>query len=295
MKYLCAVGDSFIFGAELVTTHYPAEFANVSPREYSNLEFEVSMDDALREKYNRLLDTMRFTKLMADKLQIGHINFAQGGASQESIKFQAYLLMEHLKANNIAPEDTIWYIGLTMPSRSMMLPAPHEHWHDMMAAKCNDSNFVWSRYSGKTFFGDRITQSTAFTEDFTKEMIAATTEAQMHIKWALSILDTVNLLKTNKVAELYILNMFGGTAPSFEKVECPQTKKLAKQLLSDVYDYMIPGEMASIDQALYPLAKCRDNHPNKDSHVIIAEYILNRMEKVKLKLARRTTASRELN
>ena len=148
---ICAVGDSFIFGAELVTQYHRKEFDDI--KNYHQLEFEVHPDSAARDKYFRLLDRYRFSSLVAGDLGRGHINFSVGGASQEGIKLQTYALMQHLKENGIRPEFTTWVVGLTMDTRKYMPQDQHPHYFKLKVDAVNgDENWVWSRTTSSTFF-----------------------------------------------------------------------------------------------------------------------------------------------
>ena len=282
-KYICAIGDSFVYGAELVTTYYPTEFRHLSKEQYNALEFGVCDLQTEHNKYNSLLDSMRFSSLVAKKLGYKHLNYSQGGASQESIKFQAYMLLEHLQENNINPADTIWLIGTTMQCRKMMMPDPHEYTFNLKTHWSNSSNWVWSRESNRTFFCDRLDQAFDFSDNFTKETVAATTTTQLEIPWIMNLIDTVNLLTTNNVANYMILNLFlQRDFLNFSDINAVShtpalLSKLSKSILHKIYPTPQHNFAQYFKQNNIPYQLCDHDHPNKEGHKSIADFIIDKL------------------
>jgi len=277
-KYICAVGDSYVFGDELVPTYFKDDFKEVSEEDFGRLEYEICLNKVVSEKFYSKLDSLRFTSLVANDLGMGHINYASGGASQESIKFQAHLLMNQLAKSNIDPADTIWLVGLTTFTRSMYLADPHDVWHNMKVAACNNNDYVWSRYSAISFFGDREEQHGRFSPSFTKEVIARTSDTTLRMKWVLNILDTVNLLIANGVPKFYLLSMFNGTQVNFTQVETANAKLILNELISKVDNCILPSRTVSFDQMFHESEKCQNGHPSKIAHRRFADYIVSKIK-----------------
>lgn len=277
-KYICAVGDSYVFGDELVPTYFKDEFSEISEEDFGRLEYEICLDKTVSDKFYALLDSMRFSSLVANDLDMGHFNYASGGASQESIKFQAHLLMNNLKKNNIDPSDTIWLVGLTTFTRSMYLADPHDIWHNMKVDSCQDNDYVWSRYSAISFFGDREEQYGRFSPAFTKEVIARTSDTTLRMRWVLNILDTVNLLIANGVEKFYILSMFNGTQVNFSKAETANSKAILEELIAHIDNNILPSRTVSFDQMFHESDKCKNGHPSKIAHRRFADYIVQKIK-----------------
>lgn len=279
IKYVCAVGDSFVFGAELVTTYHWDEFKHLSDEQYSSIEFCVSGETTSRKRYNELLDSMRFSNLVAISLGVKHLNYAQGGASAEGIKFQSYLLMDHLKRNNIDPSETLWLVGLTMSHRKMMLPEIHETYHKIQEQRCGDESFVWSRYTCRTFYGDRANQSYGFTEGFTKAVIAETTETTINVSWVMNVLDIAHLLKANGVEQYQFLNLFLGDYPHRFHIDDTNSASynLLTTLMGEIDSHVLPSRKVCFQHLMDPSPLCEHGHPTADGHQAIANYILNKI------------------
>lgn len=282
MKYICAVGDSFVFGAELVTTYFPNEFKDLPPAKLTEIEFSISLIETQHQKrYYELLDSMRFSSLVARGIGASHINYAQGGASQEGIKMQTYLLLEHLKEKGIDPADTIWLVGLTMDCRRLMLDDPMTSFHSLISDTCKDEYWAWSRYTVRTFFNDRNMQMDCFTNNFTKETIAASTETSNKMHWIMNVLDTVNLLKAANVQQTIVLNLFTGDHPGFTRyTDCTATQKLCNQLSKGYTDIIAPSANYCFTELLRRESiggKCKDGHPDVVSNKAIADYLIKQI------------------
>ena len=281
-NYLCSVGDSFMFGEELIPTYYAAQFPTLTKSQLYGLGYSTGggvaggqLSDYI--KYIDLLNEVRFTSLIAKNLNLQHLNYSQGGASQEGIKMQAMLLMDNLRKNNIDPADTTWLIGLTMPSRMSFLKNPEVENYVNAINIGNTMQYIWSRFSSHTFFSDTFTNNNNqdFTTNFIKEMIAKVSETEIHVSWAMHLRDTINLMKANNVNRFYLLNLFTGYEPSFKfNVSNVLTKNLLLEWAGEISKHLVPNNQIGLDEVL-KLSDCRcpEGHPNAEGHRRLATYL----------------------
>jgi hypothetical protein len=280
-KTLCAVGDSFIFGAELVRTHYPDEFSHLKHDEMTTLEFDIPVDQAMFRRYFELLDTMRFTSLMAKELGYDYINFAQSGASQEGIKLQTYLLIESLKKKSVDPKDTAWIVGVTVPSRVMQLLEHNDVWINMLTDRNDDLEFVLSRFTSRSIFPGNVENSqNDFSKEFAREFITHFNVTNFLISWAMTLVDTANLLKVNNVEKVIFLNLIPTVPHIFRKM---QVQASTKQLVYDILRYgnilpdVVPEDFEDLGDNLgISHLRCAGGHYNKHGQKTIADYLIQR-------------------
>lgn len=271
MSTLCAVGDSFVFGAELVTTYHKDAFAGVSDHDYCQLEFHVSENKEWQTKYDAYLNDLRFTSLVAKNLAMDHISYAQGGSSQEGIKLQAQLLMSQLKAQGTDPADTTWIVGVTAPTRQMFIAEKLDHFHEYLA-RFSNSNYQWSRYTVETIYADRMQQSHAlFSEPVLKEYIATLPITNAMIQWAMHICDVANLLRANKVRKVCFVNFFQHLMP----VD-PVVTKLVNQMLRDNNVSILSSYQVPITHTLQMFDSkyfCQYRHLSQEGNEVVAAFI----------------------
>jgi len=278
-NYICAVGDSFVFGAELVTTHFGSEFQNVSAEEYHRLEYEVSLNKEAYSRYYKLLDSMRFSSLVAKTLGALHINYAQGGASQEGIKFQTYLLLDTLTKKNIDLANTTWLVGLTSPFRQLHQFNEQKEWHRMKSKITGDENYVWSRTTVCTIFADRLEQNIqVYSPSFIKELISKKTESIIYLQWAMNILDVHKILSAAGVGKIVFLNIFSTEHFKFTGLADLPMAELLANLLSEVPVY--PSKFVNLGEYVNQnlpnrAGYCKYGHFNELGNKLIAEYLLN--------------------
>jgi hypothetical protein len=275
-QYVCAVGDSFVFGAELVTTYYPHEFKHLTQHEYSGLEFEISMVPDAQQRYNELLDSMRFSNLLANKLGALHSNYAQGGASQEGIKLQTYLLLDSLKKKNVNLANTTWLIGITAPTRKMHHIDEESAWHDIKSKAWGDENYVWSRTTSGTVFMDRVEQNTSnFSPQDMKSIIANTPMSQLLLSWAMDLSDIRNTLLAHGVQNMYFLNMFTPMSETMKEIKHLPIYALILRLLSDLNIFPAADvQMAKLLRECGTLdCFCDHGHFNLPGNITIAEQL----------------------
>jgi hypothetical protein len=268
-KYICAVGDSFVYGSELVREHavYSKDFTHLPNIEITQLEFSTPTSE-LSCKYYEYLDSLRFTSLVAKGLGAGHFNYAQGGASQEGIKLQTHLLLNTLKEENIPLEDTIWLIGLTAKSRILFLDEPSPQ---------TQSDYQWSKETKYSIFLGHQTQSYQFiTEKLADELARCSTETDQNVKWYINIIDTVNLLKSNGISNYYLLNLFIGFA-ELHRNDLSPALALAKKLANDLTPNFIPSDIMSFSDRKAYVDLCKYGHPGIHSQEKIAMLILDRI------------------
>jgi hypothetical protein len=278
-KTLCAVGDSFIFGAELVQTHYPDAFAHLSKDEMTTLEFDIPKDQTLFKKYFELLDTMRFTSLMAKELDYDYINFAQSGASQEGIKLQAYLLLESLKKKSINPKDTVWVVGVTVPSRVMQLLENNDTWINTLSQRNNDLEFVLSRFTSRSIFPGNIEHShNDFSKSFAREFITHFNVTNFLTSWAMSLVDTANLLRAHKIDRMIFINLIPTLPHIMRKTELPETTlNTVRNIINggDILPVMVPQNFEDLGDVIgITKVRCPGGHYDKDGNASIASHLL---------------------
>jgi hypothetical protein len=280
MTTLCAVGDSYVFGAELVRTHCAKEIADFTEEDIGKIEWNIHENAAYRGRYNALLDSMRFTSLLAKKLGYDHINYALGGASQEGIKFQAYQLLARLADLKINPADTVWVVGLTAQTRVMMINHIIEYYQKKLSSYSGIPSYVWSRLSSRTMvYGREPIKSDTITRTFAKEYTENVSPTQLALSWTMNVIDTVNLLRSAGVHKIHLLNLWDGTIQFLKhSTELPDiTIAEVERMLAahKVIDHILPGLYSSITEVLPVLAseECPGGHPDKHSQIKIAEYI----------------------
>ena len=282
--HLCAVGDSFMFGEELIETHYADQFQEYSAAELRNFGYSSSGITGSKyqndlDKFMSLLDEVRFTSLLAKKFNLKHLNYAVGGASQESIKFQAMLLMDYLKKNKINPADTLWLVGLTMPTRLSFLKDPVIGQFPVL--NNNAIQYTWSRQTSQTFFSDNsVPNNSNFDEEFSKGLIVNLSNTEIFVSWAMNIIDTINLMKVNNVGKFLVVNLFTSRLPSFQ-VEVPN--RITKELLTswatnEIRHNIVPGQSVGLDTILNMLGtQCPKGHPNDEGNRRIANYLFRHL------------------
>lgn len=274
MTYLCAVGDSFVFGAELVTTYFGDDYKHMKYEEMSELEFSVHKNKYVRDKYYEQLDSLRFTALAAKQLGYEHINYAQGGASQEGIKFQAYLLLSHLKKQGINPADTKWVVGTTARFRRFEMSDPHEVYHDWLIDRCESNEYVWSRSSVCSMFMDRLEQpNTLFSEKTVKELIAVVSDTQLTASYIMNVYDTIHLLKMNGVTDILVLNFFQPDMFN-EKAKNRHVAALNKMMKEDIV--LLPNHQETLCQTIFRGRKseCQQGHMDKAANIQMANMVV---------------------
>jgi hypothetical protein len=279
-KTLCAVGDSFVFGAELVTTHYPDEFKHLNQEDLTRLEYEFSKLLQHRHKYYKLLDEMRFTSLMAKQLGYNHINFAQSGASQEGIKFQANLLLSHLKKHNLDPTFTEWVVGLTVPSRVMRLLETHDNWHQTLIERAGDSDYVWSKYTTRSIFpGDLEDSHNDFSKSFTREYLLNFSTTNYLISWAMHVGDIANLLRCHGVKKFIFVGLFPTLKWILDKNLAPEStvKKVFELLEASIEPTTVyPPDYDELGKKLniHLTERCKGGHYTREGNKIIANHLV---------------------
>jgi hypothetical protein len=272
-KYLCAVGDSFIFGAELVAEHFFDFTKTLSNADLGALDFNIHPDKKIRTQYYDYLDSMRFSALIAKRLGYNHINYAQGGSSQEGIKLQTHLLLLTLRDLAVSPSNTLWFVGLTSPLRVLMYD------EDIVIADADypDKNYALSRLSYQSFVYGQSQQTINMSNLMNKELTARLSVSQLILTWAMHVIDTVQLLRSVGVLKIYVLHLW----ECFVLCACSDLiLKETKQLVMDLFkqngilDLIITG----VDTSMYNLIDLNDTcvggHFNQSGNEKIANYLL---------------------
>ena len=275
LTHLCAVGDSFVYGDEIIETNHWEEFCIeqnmnwVGPR----------INDLRYKRYKELLDSTRFSSLVAKELNLTHINYAARGASQEGIKFQTYLLANTLKQKGIDPASTMWLVGITLPGRQMFLKdAPKDSLLNTGIDQA-DINFIWSQYTNRSLMLERR-EFGEFTPNFIKEYAAEFTDTTQYTTWLMNLIDIVHLLKSIGVQQFRLLNIFNNQLLNFTSYLVPDAKlsPLLKKLSSEIEDHMLlPSRTTSLDIAAgldSTVDLCPRAHYNQTGHRKVADYLI---------------------
>jgi hypothetical protein len=284
-QYICAVGDSTIYGQELVMEHYSSIFAHLYPEDPWKLDVTYIDDEVLRHQYETLLDSLRFSSIVASELSMGHYNFARPGSSQEAIKMQTYLLLQQLEHDSVQLDSTVWIVGLTAPHRMMFIDEV-DLCFDINATRFKYPGIEWGTQASVSFFADRKEQAKGkYTELFTKEMLSHISFTSIFVSWLMHINDTVNLLKSKGVTKIFVVNMFSGQFMDFRSPHNnlpSSTVKLVTELSLPFASLTIPGpttDFRMVNGNHLPENLCPGKHFNKHPHRYIANYIKNEMTK----------------
>jgi len=281
-KTLCAVGDSFMFGAELVKTHYPNLVAHLTNSELDTLEFDIPENKQLFEQYYTALNSMRFSSLMATELGYCYENYAQSGASQEGIKLQTYLLIESLKKRNIPLSSTTWVVGVTMPTRVMQLLEGNDQWFKTLCGRYNNLEFVLSRLTARSIFPGNFEDShNEFSKEFTREFVMHFNSTNYLISWVMNLIDVANILRANNVEKLLFVNLYPTLPSIFKTVAVSITvKKMIEQILTTngMKELIHPNDFTDLGEQLgITTQRCAGGHYDKHANEIIAKYLLTKL------------------
>lgn len=291
-KYLCAIGDSQVKGAELVKTHYPDKFTDLSCNDYIILEYFVLENGKYHDEYNALIDSMRFSSIMANKLGFGYYNFAQEGASQEGIKLQAYFLTRKLKEDKVDLKDTVWMVGITSPWRQMAMNEMHQ-W-TLNAEKWTSYGLDWvlSRGTGDSILFAQPGFNKGLSDQTTKEWLSVYSGFSILMSWVMHISDTVRLLRANGVQKIilpaFLWKDFRDSLLFLPEKELRAVTKIVTEFLNDnnlseliVPDFnSFPDILTFTDLLNLPgndkAWRCPGGHYNRDGHLLIADYLLQK-------------------
>jgi hypothetical protein len=286
---ICAIGDSFVAGAELVETHFPEVFAGIADDQRDKITFSVPDQKEKHREYYSALDSLRFSSLLASNLKCKHYNFAQGAASQEGIKMQAYLLLDKLKKDAVDPSSTHWIVGVTSPWRQLILPE--------YSAFCVNKDlqnteygieWVLSRSTGITLTPSY--KHVHISKQFYKEWTSVFSNYSILMSWAMNITDTINLLRTNGIRHIILLNFFEG----FRRLLMHLSSEDLREINVRVSDILKKNDVDLSSQGLDDVLnsksmvqllglpgfnkawRCPQGHFNKEGNQLIVDYLLGK-------------------
>ena len=274
LTHLCAVGDSFVYGDELIETYYYEEFCIPKNENWAGPFYSEGSRYA---HYITLLDKLRFTKLVADEFKLLHLNYSARGASIEGIKLQTYLLVNMLKRKNIDLGSTLWLVGLTLPSRKLFLNDPS----DNIDYTNIDIEQVWSGFTSQTLFTERDSGPTNFSANLIKELTVATSPTMKYVSWLMHVLDIIHLLKSAGVKQIHLLNVFESNFETFDNLDKLSSLKLLKKLSQEI-ESILPSKSTSLGAAaaLNKTDLCVKGHYNQSGHLKVAKYITHHLKDI---------------
>lgn len=286
---ICAIGDSYVAGAELVETHFPSVFDKLTDEQRTKLTFSVPDQKEKHLEYYSALDSMRFSSLLAANLKLGHYNFAQGAASQEGIKMQAYLLIDKLKKDAVDLSSTHWIVGATSPWRQLILPEYSAYCVNKDLQNTDyGAEWLLSRATGITLMPSY--KHVHISKQFYKEWIGVFSNYSILMSWTMNITDTINLLRIHGVKHIILLNFFEG----FKRLPIDLSTEDLREVNSQISDLLKKTDVDLSSQGLDDVLnsksmaqllglpgfnkawRCPQGHFNKEGNQLIVDYLLEK-------------------